>query len=417
MKTLKVALVVPNNGIRGKHGNHRKAMLKKHCHAGKIDLVVYPEAFFLEVPIDEAVDVVMESALDLGRPVLAGVYTGEFETAAYANPSPRSGETDTHLYVKHSTAPQLAFQRPGYRGRSDPMFKPISLGGHRFGAMVCHDMYYGLLPDIYAERGATALFDLTGGNVRLNKWRTIVQARSIESGGPFMCTMALDVGESGQAAAIAYHDGIALEPLYSELGDDGTGGFAVFELRAAAPQGLVDVQQGFSNQRYQEILISLHGKGGADINIAPRGTGVTVTGRLRQRKVKRWQSFDLPVGRTGVLALPLEEIFSPRRLYELRPPEGTFDHHIAVYYSRNAPGDEGRVMSMARLRAIEHRVGVCVLAGTMREAIKTNNYKYIQRFHDTDGVFGLSAKNLGGTRAGCVPGIPTAMIDDYLALS
>ena len=417
MKKLNVALVVPNLRIMSKYGDHRKSMLMKDCKAGKIDLVVYPECYFGGT-VNSAVGIVAARADEFGKPVLGGVSTKEgFETAAYANPKPRKGETKKHFYVKHSSAPRLASEYKGYRGRKDPMFDPIVLGGHRLGVMVCHDMYYGLIPDIYAERGATCLFDLTGGNVRLNKWRTIVQARSIEFSGPFLCTMSLfHDGTNGQAAAIAYHDGGVLEPTFKRLRKDGTGGYAVFELSSAAPNGPIDIYQGFSGKQYRDIRVSLNGKGAADINVATRGKGVTVTGELRGRKVKNWHSFDIPAGPTGVLALPLAEIFSPRKLYELRPPSGTFDHHIVVYHARGAPVEADGVISMARLRAIEHRVAVCILAGDVREAIKTNNYKSIQRFCETDGVFGLDTRNLGGTRAGCVAGIPEEKIDDYLAL-
>jgi hypothetical protein len=377
--------------------------------------VVYPEGFFCTT-YDEAVNEVASAARNLGKPILAGVSAEGFEIAAFVNPSPNSGETITHRYVKHSSAPFLASEIKGYLGRKDPMFKPIVLGDHRLGVMVCHDMFYGLIPDIYMERSVTCLFDLTGGDVRLNKWKTIVQARSIEFGGPFLCTMANSGDRSGKAAAIAYYDGAALEPVYERLRDDGTGGFAVYELSNRISDQPIQVHQSFSNQQYRDIRVSLDGQGAADINVTHHVSQVSVAGKSLQGKIKQWHSFELHAGRTGVLALPLEAIFSPRRLHELRPPDGTFDHHIVVYHSQKPPKDVDRVLAMARLRAIEHRIAACVLAGTMREAIKTNNYKYIQRFHDTNGVFGLDAKNLGGTRAGCVAGIPENKIDGYLAL-
>ena len=55
------------------------------------------------------------------------------------------------------------------------------------------------------------------------------------------------------------------------------------------------------------------------------------------------------------------------------------------------------MLDLMKARAIEHRIGVLVLAGRMREAVKTNRYKNIQRFRATNAIFGWNARFLGGT--------------------
>ena len=73
-------------------------------------------------------------------------------------------------------------------------------------------------------------------------------------------------------------------------------------------------------------------------------------------------------------------------------------------------------MATARLRAIEHRVAVVIFAGEMREVIKTDNYKHIQRIKPKKNIFGLNARNLGGTHSACKSGIPEELIGRYLEL-
>ena len=73
-----------------------------------------------------------------------------------------------------------------------------------------------------------------------------------------------------------------------------------------------------------------------------------------------------------------------------------------------------------KARAIEHRIGVLLLAGRHREAVKTNRYKNIQRFRATGSVFGFDASFIGGTwsTAGTAGGlgITEAAFPKYLAL-
>lgn len=47
-------------------------------------------------------------------------------------------------------------------------------------------------------------------------------------------------------------------------------------------------------------------------------------------------------------------------------------------------------MALAKLRAIENRVGILILADEIREALKTTNYENIQRFKERNGVVGFN---------------------------
>ena len=415
MKNLNVALVVPNYVEKGKYGSHREDLLRKRCHANQIDLVIYPECFLDTSLIKNAVALVKSLAEDLRTPVLSGVSIGEgYEVAAYVNPDPKPPDTKEHLYVKHSSADRLAYQRPGYQGRKDPMFEPIKLFGHKLGVMVCHDMFFGLITALYLEKGATGLVDITGVNVKLKKWRNITQARSIEVQGPFFCTMAkLDCGLHGQTRAIVHFDGADVEPLKSYTRPDGTGGFEVFPWMIENP--ITKTEQNFSPKKYTDIRVSIGGSDTADISVCRAGSELKITGTGHYSK-GRWHGFDLSAGRVGVLTLPVKAIFDPSCLYKERPPEGTFNHHIVVYYDQDSPIDKDRVIAMARLRAIEHRIAAAVMAGDMKEMIKTDNYKQIQRFKPEGDVFGLNTRNLGGTHVTYSNAIPQKLFGKYLEL-
>jgi hypothetical protein len=418
MKDLRVALVVPDKRLDADAKTRWKEALSKACHSGEIDLVVFPEGM-IDATLDTAIGAARKRADELAVSVLVGVWTTEqFQTAAYVNPDPSPGDTPSHLYVKHSSAPRLAFEQKGYQGRQDPMFDPIILGGQKLGVMICHDMFYGLISDIYMERGTTGLFDLTGGDVRLAKWRNVVQGRSIELGGPFFCTMARGKKTRTQAAAIAFRNGAEQQPIFAHLGPDGTGGFAVFTMSPGAGKDkrLTDPGQFSSHEQYKDILVSLGGGGDAHIAVSVSDGKAKVEGRAPTGLLQGWHGFKIPAGRTGVLCLPLKELWSPRRLYEMVPADGTFTHHVVVYFAAETPADPERVLSLARLRAIEHRVAVGILAGNMVEMLKTNTWKSIQRFKPIGDVFGLDARNLHGTRSACAAGIPLALIDSYLDL-
>jgi len=426
MKKLRIALVVPVYGLKGADGEHKKELLKEKCHSGQIDLIVYPEYFGGRYTFNNAVDNIRTYAEEFKTPVLSGcsilgeVIDKNFIAAVYVNPDPMPGETDNHLYLKHSSADRLAYQWPGYAGNDDPMFKPVKLGGFKFGVMICHDQFFGLVTARCADLGAQGLFDLTGDNVQLKKWTDVIQGRSIEINGPFFCTMAsnlttLKPKSKAKAKAMAYDNGVELMPM-SYARPDGTGGFHIFEWTTERPGGPIIVHQGYSPKKYNDIRLSLGRDRNCDISIHYADGKLTLSGRKPLQKVGKWHGFEVS-GRAGVLSLPVEDIYRTRKLYKLRPPSGSFAHHIVVYHKQKTPVDQDRILAMAKLRAIEHRVAVVILAGDMREVIKTDRYKHIQRIQAQNNIFGLNASNMGGTYSTYRSAIPPELFDNYLELA
>lgn len=247
-----------------------------------------------------------------------------------------------------------------------------------------------------------------------------MQGRSVELGGPFLCTMGYDTTKSsGASAAFGFCDGFEMEPKAKYYSDGNIGGFSIFDLKNRDfREDNKGIAQGYSKKRYDDILLSFKKRDDCDICVRPRGSGVSIKGPNRSGKKKGWYFFDLDNERVGVLALPLESIYDPFELYNCIPtPSMEIDHHIVVYHSRETPTSEHKVLAMARLRAIEHRVAVAVLAGPLKEVMKTNNYRNIQRFRPENDLYGLDFSNLGGALTAGGSAIPGELYEEYLKLS
>lgn len=394
---LRVALVVPHHDGRSPR-EYAAEELRRQCHAGQIDLVVFGECFFNEVALVDVVSRVGVMADELRTPVLGGMWTTEQHIAAgFVNPRPTAGDTEQHLYLKHFSTPNEPYTLPQYGDAVDPMFRPISFRGRKLGVSICHDMFFGLLSHQFHAGGATALFNLTGENVQPTKWRCVGRGRSVEIGGAFFCTMDHKEGRTGSGFAFGYDDGVALRPIASHAMQDGTGGFHVFDWRAERPQVAAIFDHPYSPKRYTDITLGFGGRGRPDLAITVGGDSVVVEGSGTCIASNAWLGFDVRGSSVGVLTAPVEALWDPTMLYRRMPERQRFRHHIVVYHGAETPPSPERCQALAALRAVEHRVAVAVVAGDLREVMKTDNYKKVQRFREHDGVFGLDPRNLGGT--------------------
>lgn len=416
-RSLRVALVVPDYRYRWDDSRRFQLEgLRKMCREGEIDLVVFPESYE-----DGSAESVEAWADDLGVAVLVGVaHEDGFQLAAYRNPRPEPGETAAHLYVKHSTAARLAYDWPGYRGASDPMFDPIVLRGERIGVLICHDMFFGLPLHHESARGATMFVDISGGDVNEAKWTNVVRGRSVELRAPFLCTMARR-SAGGKAVALAYCGLRRYEPRHDSTGTASRGGFAVLEIAQDALGPVEEDDQAFTDKVYSDITLALGTGAEADVSVGLSNGAVAVgSKRLPVRRRDTWTEVTSPAGRIGILAAAVERIDDGTLLHRCDLGEGAFDHYIVVYAGTHSERSAGELLALAKLRAIEYRVAAAILTGTVREVIKTNRYKNIQRFAEHGGVFGLNTEFLGGVwstaSAKSTLGVPRDRFAKYRAL-
>ena len=130
-------------------------------------------------------------ALDLGAPLLVGAIDSGVDSTGRAwqvllrfDPD---GLGPTRIYVKHSTAEAVAFERPNWEpGAALPTFE---LNNVRVGATICHDHYLGLLPRYLARQGAQLWVNPSFDNVVGIKWSSVLRLRAVENRFFALCTL------------------------------------------------------------------------------------------------------------------------------------------------------------------------------------------------------------------------------------
>jgi hypothetical protein len=185
------------------------------------------------------------------------------------------------------------------------------------------------------------------------------------------------------------------------------------------------VEQSFSSKNYSDVIFSFNENRRADLEIIKINDKIRVStyGKVLQPDIDGWIRIEKRNKIIGLLVLPLEDILD-RVLILKRKPEDSVGLHFVLYYGKygkKLPSlANSDLMVLAKLRAIENRVGILILTDEMREALKTNNYKNIQRFKEKNGLFGFNEENLGGPESifsqSGTTGIPEEFRDKYLEL-
>lgn len=423
MNDLRIALVVPTSGYA-----YDEATLRAWIRARDVDLVAFPEGFVnasggrgtLSAARQVAVLGVKSLAEDLAVPVLAGVWCEDvidgrgMQCAGYWNPKPKDGDTRQHFYAKHSTSAVLPYELSDYTALRDAMFEPIQLRGRKLGIQLCHDQFFGLISARLVHEGADVLIDLTGRSVVRAKWFNVVAGRSLEHRLPYFCTMSHDNSKKTRNVALAFgfRDGAELTPLREKKDSRRNGALALFALDGDVLSR--SGEQPYSSRSYNDVTLAL----------APSTSRATIRVDFCQHERAAhgsWRSMPPVNGHSvGMLALPADALRDPLCIYAHERGESPFDVNVVCFTSPIDALSRDEAIILARLRAIEHRVAIVICTPTVREVIKTNRYKSIQRIQERDGVFGLDLHFLGGTFASMEGsegrGIPRQYQPDYSKL-
>jgi predicted amidohydrolase len=400
----KIVLCMPNREQSDKDRSIWQNKVVEFAKNVAADLIVFPESY-VECKFDCAASEVRKLSEKIGFAVLSGVHTEEgYELAVFCNPRPRTEETTEHLYIKHSSATRLAYEWPKYRGRDDRMFDPILFHGRKIGVMLCHDMFFPLIGNTLAKHGAEILVDLTGGNVNFQKWNNIVQARSLEIQGAFLCTMGYNPKGNGRSSCIAYENGRKVPFLIQSAGKtlesfEGPEppGFAVVAIPCdhTIPE---QKEQSFSNMIYTDITISFNKDREADLEIIKTNDEIRVSnhGKILHPDADHWVKTKKGNKIIGLFILPLKDLSDGTSILK-KKPQSPIDFYFVLYCGEKLPlRTNSDLITFAKLRAIENRVGILILTDERREALKTTKYKNIQRFKEKNGVFGFNEECLGG---------------------
>lgn len=414
---IKIVLCVPKKGKdRERYENDVKNFVKEN----KADMVVFPEGY-IRCKFNEALSKIETLSKKMGVSILSGVKTEEgYQIAVFYNPHSEKGETKEHVYIKHSSARKLAYEYPGYKSKNDPMFNPIIFRGRKIGIMICHDMFFPLITHILVNRGAEILVNLTGGNVRFQKWKNIIRARSLEIKGIFLCTMGHNPNEGGYSSCFAYENGRKIPFYYggkTHFEGPKAPGFCL--LKIPADQTEVDEEDHvFSEKKYSDITVTFDKNKEADLKIIKSNTRLKVLSRDNKElspDKDGWIRLKKGTETIGLLIIPIEKILDRVEIFK-RMPEKVVNHHLILYHGdRPSSLTSSDLLALAKLRAIENRVGILILSDE-RIALKTNSYKDIQRFRERNGIFGFDKRFLGGPESIFGQGIPHKFEKKYFEL-
>jgi hypothetical protein len=290
-------------------------------------------------------------------------------------------------------------------------------------------MFFPLIAHTLVIRGAEILVDLTGGNVRFQKWKNIIKGRSIEIKGTFLCTMGYNQNYSGYSSCFAYDNGRKI-PFYYDNKEHFEGprapGFCLLKIPPDKTE-FDDEDQEYSKKEYSDITIAFDKNKEADLKVIKINNKLQVIsrdGKELSPDNDGWIKLKKGGEAIGLLILDLEKIQDRAEILTRMPNNDDVNYHFILYHG-NSPSSltSSDLIALAKLRAIENRTGVLILSDK-KIALKTNNYKNIQRIREKNGVFGFDKRCLGGPQSVFTDGIhrhfkdgiPRHFKDKYLQL-
>ena len=199
--SLRAALVFPQVAARSSNGvppsgsgAQQPDVPPADSLAGEeIDFVLFPEGY-VSASDKRRAESLRKLAADLNAPLLVGAVDTTVDDTRRAWQVLLRFDPDgcrSRVYVKHSTADAVAFERRGW----EPSFAlpTFQLAGTTAGATICHDQYLGLLPRALGARGARLWVNPSFDNVTDIKWSSILRLRAVENRFFSLCTLHCDV--------------------------------------------------------------------------------------------------------------------------------------------------------------------------------------------------------------------------------
>ena len=194
---LHVAMVFPQVKQRSSNGvppdGQQPDVPTAASFAGEpIDFVLFPEGYICASDTKRTRSL-KKLASDLGAPLLVGAIDRSVDSTSRAWQVLLRFDPDgsrSRVYVKHSTAKAVAFERPGWEPSA--MLPTFELGGVNAGATICHDHYLGLLPRFLARCGARLWVNPSFDNVTDIKWSSVLRLRAVENRFFALCTLHCD---------------------------------------------------------------------------------------------------------------------------------------------------------------------------------------------------------------------------------
>lgn len=199
--TLRVAMVFPKTDRKSANGvppdvtrTSKPDVPTVDAFAGEaVDFVLFPEGY-IGASDTRSTESLKKLSCGLGTPLVVGAIDEDIGTTGRAGQVlPRfdpDGSSPSRIYMKHTTAEAVAFERPDWKPRT--MLPTFELSGETAGVTVCHDAYLGLLPRYLAQAGARIWINPSFDNVDHVKWSSVHRLRAVESRMFALCTLHCD---------------------------------------------------------------------------------------------------------------------------------------------------------------------------------------------------------------------------------
>lgn len=381
-----------------------------------VDLVVFPESFGHAKNYEAAMRLMHKMAVRLNVAVLSGMALEDgSEWGLYVNPAPAEGETAEKAYVKHSTAEKVAFDFDVAFLQKAKIFEPIILSGQKIQAIISHDLFFPLITEKLEKNGMDILIHLSEGNVNMSKWHNILRGRSYETDALLLCTMGHDPLHRQPSDIIAYKRGVPLIPEYME-GDtfEQDDIYHLFDLDCLefAPQ---KPKKYYSSKKYDAFTVGLDDT--ADVWFDTRRKKLKTHLPIQDK-----QKHSFRVEKDGQIVHIHKGTYEDlkNRLFVYEEPSKEGENHIFIYHI-NDHIKKAEAIALLKLRAIESRIAVVIIAKNAFFGAKTTRYKDIQLFKPSDNKIGFDLAFMKGVasvfqKSNTRLGIPKKYQQRYLAL-
>ena len=400
--TLRVAMVFPqvdrtsSNGVPPNGAGAQQPVLPTAtsfaCEA--VDFVLFPEAY-IRSSDDGRIRSLRKLASDLGATLLVGAIDRSVDSTGRAwqvllrfDPD---GSRPSRIYVKHSTAEAVAFERPGWEPHDT--LPTLELAGVSAGATICHDHYLGLLPRFLARRGARIWVNPSFDNVTDIKWSSVLRLRAVENRFFALCTLHCDA--NGRRT----HP-FAFSPDGNELAARKAGSAVsrpMFECTEAGNIYVVELDMDAAGAPLEWAKLPLaskpkgvrNGPPRKPVHVALKGGQPAVLGCSGWHAVQPGSGVETDHGPVYVGVVPEEAVLDAAECFHVLDRAKQLECVPIIWnHWKRLPTDSGRLATLAMGRAIECCAPIVISDGDgIHELVELSNRNKIpaRRVMETSG--------------------------------
>lgn len=369
-----------------------------------IDILVFPETCYTRfsgfvhskgIFEGDHLEKIKEKCRELSKKIhKAIVFSGEDHDGTlfslFYNAESQPGETESHLYIKHTATAHSAFDFPDYRtGLMKQLFQPILFKGYKIGLTICYDCNHSLFSRMYGAQGIDIILNSTGGNVVHHKWNRYNKARAIENHCCNFVTMGGDGRDNSYVFGFNRKGGeLPFSNLMRDTQEQNEVGTIYEYCLPAEEEEPSSDQQTLSVSKNQDLQIPVghvdHILGHAD---------------LLAESIYR-----LPVEKMNVIFCLLKEndILKPEKVLPLlyHPVLKSIPRKKYILVSRYKHLDNSfynnQLSTILKVRAMENYCAVLLESDLVNQCYQTSDNRNAQVVKPVSGSWGIDLRQAGG---------------------